>query len=118
MLSALLLALSSPPPNRDLTAGNAPLLRLSTLRLFLPVLKTLSVFTAPTVEIICENLTWGLGQEFKESPSKEDTKSSITGLPTKLNNGSKSLPSAGTSVEKDAEASLSLYFATSRQAST
>ncbi|OLY84497.1 hypothetical protein AYI68_g1341 [Smittium mucronatum] len=46
-----------------------PLLRLSTLRLFFPVLTTLSVCTAPTVEIIGENLTGGLGPELNESPS-------------------------------------------------
>ncbi|OLY79679.1 hypothetical protein AYI68_g6245, partial [Smittium mucronatum] len=44
----LSLVCSSPSPSRDFRAGITPLLRLSTLRLLLPVLTTLSVCTAPT----------------------------------------------------------------------
>ncbi|OLY82982.1 hypothetical protein AYI68_g2889 [Smittium mucronatum] len=77
----------SPSPSRDFSAGLTPLLRLSTLRPLLPVLTTLSVCTAPTVEITGENLNGGLGPEFNESPIKEDTSSSITGSPAKLSVG-------------------------------
>ncbi|OLY80118.1 hypothetical protein AYI68_g5792, partial [Smittium mucronatum] len=108
----------SPSPSRDFRAGITPLLRLSTLRLLLPVLTTLSVCTAPTVGITGENLTGGLGPEFNESPIKEDTSSSITGSPAKFTDGSKSSLSSRASIEMEAEASLSLSSATSLQAST
>ncbi|OLY82588.1 hypothetical protein AYI68_g3290 [Smittium mucronatum] len=62
---------------RELKEGITPLLRLSTSRPLLPVLTTLSVCTALTVEIIGENLTGGLGPKPNESPSKEDKRSSI-----------------------------------------
>ncbi|OLY80925.1 hypothetical protein AYI68_g4972 [Smittium mucronatum] len=81
-------------------------------------MKTISVFTAPTVGIIGENLTGRLGPELNESPSKEDKRSSITSSPTKLTDGYKSSPNAGASEEMDTEVSLSLSSATSRQAST
>ncbi|OLY78370.1 hypothetical protein AYI68_g7582 [Smittium mucronatum] len=114
----LSLVCPSPSPSRDLRAGITPLLCLSTLRPLLPVLTTLSVCTASTVEIIGENLTGGLGPEFNESPIKEDTSSSITGSPAKFTDGSKSSLSSRASIETEAEASLSLSSATSRQAST
>ncbi|OLY79907.1 hypothetical protein AYI68_g6012 [Smittium mucronatum] len=60
----------------------------------------------------------GLGSEFNESPSMEDTRYSMTGFSDKLNEGSKSSPSLRTPIEHEAEASLSLSSATSRQAST
>ncbi|OLY83902.1 hypothetical protein AYI68_g1941 [Smittium mucronatum] len=118
MLSTLLLVHLSPSPNRDQSEGITPLLRLSTLHPLLPVLKTLSVCTSPTVGIIDENLTEGLGSALNERPIKEDIISSITASPTKLIDGSKSSPSAKTSEEEDTEVSLSLSSATSRQAST
>ncbi|OLY77962.1 hypothetical protein AYI68_g8001 [Smittium mucronatum] len=114
----LSLVYSSLSPSRDLRAGTTPLLRLSTLRPLLPVLTTLSVFTAPTVEIIGKNLTGGLGPELNEISSKEDTRSSITGFPAKLTDGSKSSLSLSASIDIESEASLSLSFATSRQAPT
>ncbi|OLY82451.1 hypothetical protein AYI68_g3430 [Smittium mucronatum] len=98
--------------------GISPLLRLSTLRSFLPALTKLIGCTTPTVGIIGESLTTGLGLELNESPSNKDTRSSITGFPLKLTDGSKSLPSAENSVETVTEVSLSLSSATSRQAST
>ncbi|OLY79598.1 hypothetical protein AYI68_g6330 [Smittium mucronatum] len=117
-LSTLLLVHSSPSPSRDLRAGISPLLRLSTLCPLIPVLTTLSVFTATTVGIIGENLTWVLGPEPNEIPSIEDTKSSITGSPSKLTDGSKSPLNSKASIDIKADASLSLSYATSRQAST
>ncbi|OLY84913.1 hypothetical protein AYI68_g913 [Smittium mucronatum] len=84
--TGILFALTQQRPYGRIT----DLLRLSTLRPLLHVLTTLSVCTAPTVGIIGENLTGELGPEPNESPSKEDTRSSITGSPTKLTDGSKS----------------------------
>ncbi|OLY78173.1 hypothetical protein AYI68_g7784 [Smittium mucronatum] len=112
------LVYSSPSPSKDLSAGIIPLLRLSTLRLLLPVLKTMSVCTAPTVGIIGKNLTGGSGSEPNEISSKKETKSSITGSPTKLTDGSNSSLSSSTSIDIKVEASLSLSSATSHQAST
>ncbi|OLY82810.1 hypothetical protein AYI68_g3061 [Smittium mucronatum] len=114
----LSLVCPSPSPSRDFRAGITPLLRLSKLCLLLPVLTTLSVYTAFTVEITGENLTGGLEPEFNESPIKEDTSSSITGSHAKFTDGSKSSLSSRASIEIEAEASLSLSSATSRQAST
>ncbi|OLY82399.1 hypothetical protein AYI68_g3482 [Smittium mucronatum] len=89
-LGALLLVLSTPSYTRDFSAGIAPILRLSTLHPLLPVLTTLSVCKALMVGIISKKLTWGLGQKIKESPSKEDTRSSITGFLSKFTDGSNS----------------------------
>ncbi|OLY82166.1 hypothetical protein AYI68_g3719 [Smittium mucronatum] len=83
-LSTLSLVRLSPSPNRDLRAGTISLLRLSTLRPLLPALTTLSVCTAPTVGIIGENLTGGLGSAPNERPNNEDTKSSIIGSPANV----------------------------------
>ncbi|OLY81947.1 hypothetical protein AYI68_g3944 [Smittium mucronatum] len=44
----------------------------------------------------------GLRQEFNEIPSKEDTRSSISGSPAKLNDSSKSLINSRASIEIDA----------------
>ncbi|OLY84705.1 hypothetical protein AYI68_g1120, partial [Smittium mucronatum] len=82
-LGILLLVRLSPSSSRDLRAGIISLLRLSTLRPLLPALTTLSVCTAPTVGIIGENLTGGLGSAPNERPNNEDTKSSIIGSPAK-----------------------------------
>ncbi|OLY81039.1 hypothetical protein AYI68_g4865 [Smittium mucronatum] len=112
----LLLAYSSPSPGRYFRADIAPLLRLSTLRLALPVLTKLSVCTAPTVGIIGEYLTWKLGQEPSKSPSKEDTRPSITDPPSKLTDGSKSPLESRASIKIEFEASISISSATSRQA--
>ncbi|OLY81047.1 hypothetical protein AYI68_g4853 [Smittium mucronatum] len=87
--SALLPAHSPPSPTKDLRAGITSLQRLSVLFPLLPVLKTLCVCTAPTERIIGENLTRGLCPELNESPSKEDTISSITDSSEKLTDGSK-----------------------------
>ncbi|OLY84504.1 hypothetical protein AYI68_g1325 [Smittium mucronatum] len=117
-LSKLSLVRLSPSPSRDLRAGIISLLRLSTLRPLLPVLTTLSVCTAPTVGIIGENLTGGLGSALNERPNNEDTKSSIIGSPAKLTAGSKSSPSAATSEREDTEVLLSRSSATPRQEAT
>ncbi|OLY77639.1 hypothetical protein AYI68_g8328 [Smittium mucronatum] len=71
-------------PSRDFSASIALLLCLSTLHPLPPVLTKLSVCTAPTVGITGENLNGRLGPELKESPSKEDTRSSITGPPIQV----------------------------------
>ncbi|OLY81338.1 hypothetical protein AYI68_g4558 [Smittium mucronatum] len=57
--------------------------------------------------IIGRNLAGGLGPELSKIPSKWDTRSTITGSPTKLTDGSKSWPSAETSEEMDTKVSLS-----------
>ncbi|OLY84216.1 hypothetical protein AYI68_g1623 [Smittium mucronatum] len=74
-------------------------------------------FETPTVGIIGENLTGGLGTELSENPSKEDTSSCITCSPSKFTDGSRSLLSSRAAIEIEADASLSLSSATSRQAS-
>ncbi|OLY80047.1 hypothetical protein AYI68_g5867 [Smittium mucronatum] len=74
---------------------------------------TLSIRTAPTLGMIGEKFTGGLGSELNESPSKEDTRSSITGSPAKLTDGSKSSDNLMASIEIDAETSLPLSSAIS-----
>ncbi|OLY78688.1 hypothetical protein AYI68_g7256 [Smittium mucronatum] len=74
-------------------------------------------YSAYTVGITEEDLTGGLKPESNESKNKEDKRSPITGSPAKLIDRSKSSPSAGDSVEKGFEASLSLFSTTSCQAS-
>ncbi|OLY80082.1 hypothetical protein AYI68_g5832 [Smittium mucronatum] len=97
-LSDLLSTHYASSSSRDFRTGIAPLLRLSTLRPLLSVLTTLSVFTAPTVDIIGEILIGGLGPEPNVSPNKEYTRSSITSSPVKLNDGSKSYLNSRTSI--------------------
>ncbi|OLY84760.1 hypothetical protein AYI68_g1065 [Smittium mucronatum] len=72
----------------------------------------------PSIGIIGENLTGGLGSEFNESSNREDTSSSIIGSPAKFTDGSKSSLRSRAEIEIEVEASLSLSSATSRQAST
>ncbi|OLY78054.1 hypothetical protein AYI68_g7903 [Smittium mucronatum] len=69
-LNALLLVQILPPPSRELRAGITPLFRISALRQFLSALTTSSFIAAPTIKMIGENLTWGLGTEPKEGPNK------------------------------------------------
>ncbi|OLY85283.1 hypothetical protein AYI68_g525 [Smittium mucronatum] len=101
-----------------MAAGISPLLCLSKPHPLFPVLTSLSVFTASTVGIICESLAGGGGAELNERISKENTRSSITGSPAKLTNGSKSSLNSRASIEIDAEISTSLSSATSRQTTT
>ncbi|OLY79373.1 hypothetical protein AYI68_g6560 [Smittium mucronatum] len=96
-------------------AGITPLLVLSTLRLLLPVLTTLSVCTAPSVGITGENLTGGLGSEFNESSNKEDTSYSIIGSPARFTDGSKSSLSSRAEIKIEASLSLSSALLSKRQ---
>ncbi|OLY82832.1 hypothetical protein AYI68_g3041 [Smittium mucronatum] len=70
------------------------------------------------IGIIGENFTGGLRPGLNESTSKEDKITSITGPPTKFTDGFKSSLNSNVPLEIDAETSLSLSSATSRQVST
>ncbi|OLY83090.1 hypothetical protein AYI68_g2778 [Smittium mucronatum] len=60
----------------------------------------------------------GVGPELNEISSKEETISSIADSPSKSTNGSKHFLNSNASIEIDSEASLSLSYTTSRQATT
>ncbi|OLY79899.1 hypothetical protein AYI68_g6019 [Smittium mucronatum] len=68
--------------------------------------------------MIGENLIGELGPELNESSSKEDARSSIIGSPSKSTDGSKYQLNSRTSIEIDAETSISVYYTTSSQAPT
>ncbi|OLY78494.1 hypothetical protein AYI68_g7457 [Smittium mucronatum] len=118
MLHAPRLAHLSPSPSRDLWAGITLFLRLFILIPLLPVLTTLSVFTASMVGIIGENLIWRLVSALNERPIKENMRSFISASPAKLTDGYKSSPSAKASEEIDTGVSLSLSSTALHQALT